>query len=124
MARYKSWSANPVGDYSKRLAKKRSKNSVFGSKKRKKSGCYVATCVYGSYDCPEVWVLRRFRDNKLENSVLGRTFITVYYTVSPLLVKCFGNTAFFKKGCKNVLNSLISKLRSKGYEDTPYNDLY
>ena len=54
MARYKSWSANPMGDYSKRLAKKRRKNN----------GCYVATCVYGSYDCPEVWVLRRFRDNK------------------------------------------------------------
>ena len=24
--------------------------------------CYVATAVYGSYDCPEVWTLRRFRD--------------------------------------------------------------
>ena len=22
--------------------------------------CYVATAVYGSYDCPEVWTLRRF----------------------------------------------------------------
>ena len=20
-----------------------------------KSGCYIATCVYGSYDCPQVW---------------------------------------------------------------------
>ena len=93
-------------------------------KRRKKSGCYVATCVYGSYDCPEVWVLRRFRDNKLENSVLGRTFITVYYAVSPILVKCFGNRTFFKKGCKNILNSLVSKLQSKGYKDSPYNDLY
>lgn len=27
-----------------------------------RKGCYVATCVYGSYDCPEVWTLRRFRD--------------------------------------------------------------
>ncbi|MDR0918559.1 MAG: hypothetical protein LBM93_04840 [Oscillospiraceae bacterium] len=24
--------------------------------------CYIATAVYGSYDCPEVWTLRRFRD--------------------------------------------------------------
>ena len=23
--------------------------------------CYIATAVYGSYDCPQVWVLRRFR---------------------------------------------------------------
>ncbi len=31
----------------------------------KKNGCYIATCVYGSYDCPEVWTLRRFRDDVL-----------------------------------------------------------
>ena len=46
-----------------------------GRKRRKKSGCYVATCVYGSYDCPEVWVLRRYRDYVLEESILGRAFI-------------------------------------------------
>ena len=28
-------------------------------------GCYVATAVYGSYDCPEVWTLRRYRDYTL-----------------------------------------------------------
>ena len=28
----------------------------------KKGGCYVATAVYGSYDCPQVWTLRRVRD--------------------------------------------------------------
>lgn len=27
-------------------------------------GCYIATSVYGSYDCPEVWNLRCFRDIK------------------------------------------------------------
>lgn len=31
-------------------------------------GCYVATCVYGSYDCPQVWTLRRYRDYKLAES--------------------------------------------------------
>lgn len=124
MARYKNYSTNPMGDYSKRLAKKRKKNSVFGSKKRKKSGCYVATCVYGSYDCPEVWVLRRFRDNKLEQSILGRLFISIYYSISPLFVKHFGETRVFKKVCKTILNSLVSKLHSEGYEDSPYDDLY
>ena len=38
------------------------------------SGCYVATSIYGSYDCPQVWTLRRFRDNTLENYWAGRTF--------------------------------------------------
>ena len=33
----------------------------------------------GSYDCPEVWTLRRFRDNKLSQSFLGNLFIRFYY---------------------------------------------
>ena len=33
-----------------------------------KRGCYVATAVYGSYDCPEVWTLRRYRDDTLYSS--------------------------------------------------------
>lgn len=28
-------------------------------------GCYVATAVYHSYNCPQVWTLRRFRDGVL-----------------------------------------------------------
>jgi len=30
------------------------------------AGCYIATAVYGSYNCPEVWTLRRYRDIKLK----------------------------------------------------------
>ncbi|MGM9795661.1 MAG: TFIIB-type zinc finger domain-containing protein [Candidatus Aphodosoma sp.] len=39
--------------------------------------CYIATCVYGSYNCPEVWTLRRFRDNTLYKTWYGRTFIKI-----------------------------------------------
>ncbi len=45
---------------------------------RKSGGCYVATCVYGSYDCPQVWTLRRFRDDIMAQSVAGRLFIKFY----------------------------------------------
>ncbi len=44
----------------------------------KKQGCYVATAVYGSYDCPEVWTLRRYRDNTLAETWYGRVFIKLY----------------------------------------------
>lgn len=53
-------------------------------------GCYVATAVYGSYDCPPVWTLRRFRDFTLSKTWYGRTFIRTYYIISPTLVKWFG----------------------------------
>lgn len=88
-----------------------------------KSGCYVATCVYGSYDCPQVWILRRYRDVFLANTLFGRLFIKIYYKVSPILVKHFGDQNWFKGICKKLLDRKIIKLRSIGYLDTPYTDL-
>ena len=85
-------------------------------------GCYVATAVYGSYDCPEVWTLRRYRDFFLAETWYGRVFIHVYYAISPTLVKCFGKTVWFKKIWRGKLDSMVSKLRSQGYADTPYSD--
>ena len=85
-------------------------------------GCYVATCVYGSYDCPEVWTLRRFRDNELSQKRLGRAFIKAYYAVSPTIVKWFGNTNLFKSFWRKRLNRMVSKLQAKGFECTPYDD--
>ena len=56
------------------------------------AACYVATAVYGSYDCPEVWILRRYRDYTLAETWYGRAFIHTYYAISPTLVKWFGHT--------------------------------
>lgn len=92
------------------------------SNSESKSGCYVATAVYGSYDCPEVWTLRRFRDNTLAQSWYGRAFIHAYYAISPTLVKWFGHTSWFKKMWKEPLDNLVQKLQSNGVESTPYND--
>lgn len=88
----------------------------------KSEGCYVATCVYGSYDCPQVWTLRRYRDNTLGSTWYGRAFIRTYYTISPTLVRLFGNKKSFKRFWKNRLDKMISKLNSQGVENTPYND--
>ncbi len=86
-------------------------------------GCYVATCVYGSYDCPQVWTLRRFRDNTLAATWYGRTFIRMYYAISPTLVKWFGKTAWFRKLWKPKLDSMVENLNERGIEDTPYEDI-
>lgn len=89
---------------------------------KKKKGCYVATCVFGSYECPEVRTLRRFRDTYLQNSLLGRAFIKVYYALSPTAVKLFGNTVWFNKFFKKRLNKFVDKLNNKGYKNTDYTD--
>ncbi len=84
--------------------------------------CYVATAVYGSYDCPQVWTLRRFRDNTLAETWYGRLFIHTYYAVSPTLVKWFGHTEWFKKLWKGKLDRMVEKLQQEGVESTPYDD--
>lgn len=89
-----------------------------------KGACYIATCVYGSYDCPQVWTLRRFRDYTLDETWYGRAFIKCYYAISPALVKWFGETKWFKTFWKSKLDKMVADLNNKGVEDTHYNDKY
>ena len=87
-----------------------------------KEGCYVATCVYGSYDCPQVWTLRRYRDYTLAETWHGRAFIHTYYAISPTLVKWFGNTTWFKKLWRGKLDKMVKRLNNDGVLNTPYED--
>ena len=91
-------------------------------KVEKIKGCYVATAVYGSYDCPQVWALRRYRDDYLSAHWFGRAFIKLYYTLSPTAVALFGKTKWFNKVWRGILDRKVRKLKAKGYQDTPYND--
>ena len=115
------------GGYNHRDAKGKPTGSsnpgMFGGYNHSDSqGCYVATCVYGSYDCPQVWTLRRFRDNTLAKSTFGRAFIRFYYAASPTIVKWFGQTSWFKRMWQGSLDRLVDKLNAQGVESTPYQD--
>lgn len=92
------------------------------SEKEVKGGCYIATSIYGSYDCPQVWTLRRFRDYTLAETWHGRAFIRIYYAISPTIVKWFGHTEWFKKMWKGKLDHMVENLKANGVEDTPYED--
>lgn len=87
-----------------------------------KQGCYVATCVYGSYDCPEVWTLRRYRDGVLGRTWYGRKFIRLYYAISPTAVRLFGKTRWFHKLFRRRLDRMVKRLNGKGFDNTPYQD--
>ena len=115
----KQLNANIIKEYNDKIKKY---NPSYQAPETNMGGCYVATCVYGSYDCPQVWTLRRYRDDTLASSWYGRAFIRTYYAVSPTIVKWFGNTQWFKKMWKNKLDNMVSKLRDNGVEDTPYQD--
>lgn len=89
-----------------------------------KRGCYIATAVYGSYDCPEVWTLRRFRDDTLDRTWYGRAFIRTYYAISPTLVRWFGRNSWFQALFRPMLDRLVARLRQNGVADTAYQDKY
>lgn len=92
------------------------------SKPSSTGGCYVATAVYGSYDCPQVWTLRRYRDNILAQTIAGRFFIKTYYAISPTLVAWLGETQWFKKLWRSKLDRMVKMLQDSGVADAPYED--
>lgn len=105
------------------LLRRRIQDASVSTDNSSSGGCYIATAVYGSYDCPQVWTLRRFRDHTLAESLLGRAFVRAYYATSPSLVKWFGDTKWFNQMWKASLDCLIEQLNKHGVEDTPYEDI-
>ena len=87
-------------------------------------GCYIATAVYGSYECPEVWTLRRYRDEVLDSTWYGRLCISIYYAISPSVVRWFGISELFRKLLIKPLNEFVKILNNRGFENTPYQDKY
>lgn len=108
--------------YTRKTLSGKRKSETFVKTSKKKGCCYVATAVYGSYDCPEVWTLRRYRDSYLMERPLGRLFVKLYYAVSPKFIALFGNTDWFNRFFKARLDVLVNKLHEKGYSDLPYKD--
>lgn len=88
----------------------------------KSEGCYIATAVYGTYDSPELWTLRRFRDEKLRASALGSMFVRLYYRLSPTLVRHLGKYKFPKKCLRPLLDKFVRKLNKAGISSTEYMD--
>lgn len=93
-----------------------------GAETSGQGGCYVATAVYGSYDCPEVWVLRRYRDQELIRHAPGRVFVHTYYAVSPHIVRAVGDKPWFNRFFRRHLDRFVGRLRGKGYSDARYDD--
>ena len=98
------------------------RNTSSSSDTGSSGGCYVATAVYGSYDCPQVWTLRRYRDDTLASTLAGRCFIHTYYAISPTLVRWFGQSDWFVNASKGILDKMVQRLNEEGVSDLPYND--
>ena len=86
------------------------KRGDYDSKTKNKTGCYIATAVYGSYECDEVFTLRRFRDDYLSNYFFGRWVIRFYYIVSPYAAKHIHPNSKIGKVIRHLLDRLIAQM--------------
>jgi len=78
-------------------------------------GCFIATACYGSYDNPNVLILRNFRDTYLAKTVLGKMFIKTYYFFSPRLARFISKSNDRRAVTRFLLVEPIVKLLSKKY---------
>lgn len=81
---------------------------------KKTEGCFIATACYGDYDAEEVIVLRRYRDNVLQQTKSGRFMVQLYYRVSPFLADFIQERKVLKKAVRQyILQPLVRKLSGK-----------
>ena len=86
------------------------KNGTYDAKSGGKSGCYIATAVYGDYCRSEVMALRRYRDDFLAHHIWGRLFIRLYYWISPYLAKFIRPDSAIGKYIRRYLDRKVERL--------------
>ena len=71
-------------------------------------GCFIATAVVEHLDEETLPSLRAFRDQVLKKSVLGRTFIRIYYALSPRIAQGLEHCpSFIRKTVARSLDALV-----------------
>ena len=58
-----------------------------GSEGSEAPPCFIATAVYGTGQCHELDVFRKFRDQHLMTNCIGRQFVAFYYRVGPSMAE-------------------------------------
>jgi hypothetical protein len=74
---------------------------------KKKGGCFVATAAYGSPLAEEVCTLRRFRDEVLDQSVIGSWLVRFYYYFSPPIASRIERSALARTLVQSLLTPVV-----------------
>jgi hypothetical protein len=68
--------------------------------------CYIATYLFGETG-DETELLRRFRDERLLFSPTLSQFVSIYYFLSPKMIKWFRNDSLFRLVCSVIVKPII-----------------
>ncbi len=72
--------------------------------------CFVATAAYGSEMARDVALLRRFRDDVLQRSVLGELAVAAYYTFGPALSGAIGESDLLRATARGALRPIVDRV--------------
>lgn len=78
-----------------------------------KSGCFVATAVYGDPESPQVYTLRRWRDEALQPTTTGRAFIKFYYRFGPTWANVVRNSPPLMGAVRVCLDWFVDRLNTQ-----------
>ena len=88
--------------------RRRARETAAAALKEKK--CFIATAAYGSEDCMEVQVLRRFRDDYLLKTSPGKFFVSLYCNLSPTIAVIIEQSETLRHICRKVLRLWVCLL--------------
>jgi tetratricopeptide (TPR) repeat protein len=76
--------------------------------------CFIATAAYESSECAELNILRGYRDEVLLESIAGRVFVRVYYTLSPSIASWISRSPRIKLVVRAiVLDPIVALLKRR-----------
>lgn len=75
--------------------------------------CFIATAAYGTPLADEINILRKFRDNSLQLSPIGKRFIDFYYLISPPIAKFISSRSCLRKFVRSILKPLVTFLKKE-----------
>jgi len=79
-------------------------------------GCFIATAAYGSPLEQDVVILRKFRDEYLEKTPLGKELIELYYKYSPPIAEKIARNSLLKEATRIGLTPVIQTIKENFFK--------
>ena len=94
-------------------SKEHSVNSRASELRKANSECFIATAAYGTPYDSKINILRNWRDDSLREFAIGRTFIKIYYFLSPPIANVITKSKILRAFVRIILYPIIHILTRK-----------